>query len=76
MIGYMLEGIPEEYKQYIYSPSGLSLDDLAECIELCLNMDDAEIQQHALMAQSFILREKTSRQQIARLIEFLKYNIK
>lgn len=75
MIGYMLEGIPAEYKQYIYSPSGLSLDDLAECIELCLNMDDAEIQQHALMAQSFILREKTSRQQIARLIEFLKYNM-
>ena len=76
MIGYMLEGFPEEYKQHIYSPSSLSLDALTKCIEQCLNKDNTEIQKHALMAQAFILREKTSRRQIARLIEFLNYNKK
>lgn len=74
MIGYILEGFPEEYKQHIYSPSSLSLDALTKCIEQCLNKDNTEIQKHALMARAFILREKTSRRQIARLIEFLNYN--
>lgn len=76
MIGYMLEGFPEEYKQYIYFPSSLSLDALTKCIEQCLNKDNTEIQKHALMAQAFILREKTSRQQIARLIDFLNFDKK
>lgn len=72
MIGYKLEGIPEEYYEHMFIPSDESVEQLKETISNVLNTDPSVMKSRAEKAQLFILNYKTATKQCKRIIKFLK----
>lgn len=72
MIGYQLEGIPEEYYPYIYSPKSLSNEEMALLIDEVLSKPNDELIERALSAKRFIADNKSSKRQVAKIIKFLE----
>lgn len=72
MIGYHLEGIPEEYYLYMYTPEDLSQESLTECINQTLSLPLGVLQEKADAAFEFVAKNKNSVAQIKRMINFLK----
>ena len=73
MIGYKLEGIPNEYYEHFYSPVDLSIEALADTIETVLNSSSKELMQKAIKAQNYIIQNKTSTKQIERVLSFIDF---
>lgn len=71
MIGYRLEGIPEEYYQYMYTIDGLGNEDLAKSITEVLEKPQEELDAKAKAAMTFIANNKTAEKQVKRIISFL-----
>lgn len=71
MIGYYLEGIPDDYHPFIYSPKDMSVESMTDEIEEMLSMSDEELMQKGRMAYDFIKNNKTSKSQVARIIDFV-----
>lgn len=71
MIGYHLEGIPEEYYEHMYTPKDLSVEALAECINETLSLPFETLQAKAIAATEFIAENKTSKAQVQRIVDFL-----
>ena len=71
MIGYKLEGIPNEYYEYFYPIPDLSIESLKETIRSVLLMDSELLQIKAQEAYKFIKLNKTAKQQINRLMLYL-----
>lgn len=71
MIGYRLDGIPEEYYEHFYSPSDLSVEALRRTIESTLNCSPEELMEKASKARSFILENKTATKQVERVLSFI-----
>lgn len=72
MIGYHLEGIPKEYYEHMYTPKDLSVEALAECINKTLSLPFETLQNKAITAAEFIAKNKTSKAQVKRILDFLK----
>lgn len=71
MIGYHLEGIPEEYYEHMYTPEDLSTEALTECINKTLSLDIEILQDKAKKAAEFITVNKSGKTQIKRIIDFI-----
>lgn len=71
MIGYHLEGIPEEYYEYMYTPKDLTQEALTECINETLSLPFETLQEKANNAFQFVAQNKNSVEQVRRMIEFL-----
>ena len=71
MIGYRLQGIPEEYYNYFYTVEGLSNDELAKTISEVLNKPQDELNEKAESAMIFIANNKTAQIQIKKVLIFL-----
>lgn len=71
MIGYRLEGMPDEYFQYIEVPDDLTADALTRTIEKVLSQPDEFLSAKGESARSFILQNKSAKIQVARLMDFL-----
>ena len=71
MIGYKLEGIPDEYFKYIYTPKDYSIESLSDLIECVLNKSSVELYQRALSAREFILNNKSSIKHVEKIISFV-----
>lgn len=71
MIGYRLEGIPEEYYQYMFTPRNLTQESLTECIDQTLSLPLSVLQEKADDAFKFVAENKNSVAQIKRMIDFL-----
>lgn len=71
MIGYRLEGMPSEYYDHMYTPTDLSIDALAACIQKTLSLPFDELKQKANEAARFIEKNKSSKKQVERILEFL-----
>lgn len=72
MIGYRLEGMPQEYYQHMYTPRDLSVEALCETIERVLTLPKKEMEAFGGKARRFILENKTAGQQVAKIIEFIE----
>lgn len=70
--GYLLEGIGEEYHPYINLLQGRDAKSLADDLRKLMDEDYTRLREKALQAREFLLREKTSRRQAEKLIDFLK----
>ena len=76
-IGYKLDGIPDEYDQYINYPKDDSEDALAECIYNVGKNDNKSAKEKALNAKNWVLSSKSCSEQgkkIFRLIERISSN--
>ena len=71
MIGYHLEGIPEEYYQYMYTPVDLSQEALTDCINSTLSLSLETLHNQGKMALNFVSMYKNSEAQVRRVIDFL-----
>lgn len=71
MIGYKLEGIPEEYYSYFYSPVDMSDKSMALLIETVLSKPLSELVVKAQEAKSFVVNHKSPLIQVRRILEFI-----
>ena len=72
MIGYKLEGMPEEYFSHMFIPDGLSTDDLASCINSTLSLPDGKLKAKAESARIFVTEKKNPTVQVKKILDFLK----
>lgn len=72
MIGYHLEGIPDEYYVYMFTPVDLTQEALTDCINKTLSLPLDMLQQKADEAFQFVAKHKNSVEQVRRMIDFLK----
>ena len=71
MIGYQLEGIPSEYYSYFYSPKDLKNESMAQLIDEVLSKPASELQERAFAAKRFIIKNKSARIQVDKIIDFI-----
>ena len=74
MIGYRLDGIPEEYFHHMIVPEGLTEEALAQTIDHWLSLDDDVLSVKGARARNFILSSKTAKEQVRKIIEFITDN--
>ncbi len=72
LVAYKLDGIPDEYDDFIIYPSDNSSDELAkEIIKIC-NMSDDERIASGLKAKTFVIQNKNKVKQAQKIIELIK----
>lgn len=74
MIGYRLEGIPEEYFEHMIVPDSLTEEALTKTIEHWLSSEDDVLNAKGSEAMNFILSGKTAGAQVRKIIDFLSYH--
>ena len=72
MMGYKLEGIPEEYFNYFYTIDDFSNDTLVDTIKHTMSLPQEELNAKARMAYKFIMDNKTAEMQVKRLLNFIR----
>lgn len=70
-VGYKLDGIPDEYDDYIIYPADDSPKALCDVFVSLLNMTEAERKAIGETAKSFVCENKCKKSQAKRIIEFL-----
>ena len=68
---YKLQGIPDDYYSYCYTLEGTSIDELKESLEKILLIDETLRNGLGNKAKEFVTREKNSKKQVERIMEFL-----
>lgn len=71
MIGYKLEGIPEEYYGYFYTVDGLDEESLIDVIQKTLSLPQEILNEKARKAYNFVIQNKTAKMQVKRIIDFI-----
>ena len=71
MIGFKLNGIPDEYFNYMYTVDGLADSDMAQTITAVLEKPQNELNKKAENAMLFVAENKNSKVQIARILDFI-----
>lgn len=72
MLGYKLDGIPEEYYNYYYTIEHLDTDSLSVKIQEVLSYPQADLNKKAKDAHRFIFQQKTSKVQTKKIVDFIK----
>lgn len=72
LIAYKLDGIPDEYDDYIYYVPDNTVESFANTLIKVCEMDKVKRDQRAYKAKQFVLQEKNEMKQTKRIIDFLK----
>jgi glycosyltransferase involved in cell wall biosynthesis len=72
VVAYKLPGIPDEYYQYVYTPSNESVEAFAECISEVLNLEPKARDARAAAGRNFVIEKKNSKVQMSRVIDLIK----
>lgn len=71
MMGYRLEGIPEEYYEYYFTIDDMSEEALSKRIKEVLSLPEDELRTKAYKAYKFIMENKASEKQVRKMMDFL-----
>ena len=71
MIGYRLEGIPDEYFEHMIVPDNITEDALTKTIERVLSLDKDVLAAMGESAKDFILNKKNAKSQVLKMLDFL-----
>ena len=71
MIGYRLEGIPDEYFDFMVVPDDLSVEALTMAIEHELSMPEDCLSEKGEKAKKFIIENKSAKAQVSKIINFM-----
>lgn len=71
MIGYKLEGMPEEYYENMYVVVDNSLETLSSVIDNVLSLSQEELNDKAYKAFNFIKNNKNSKNQVKKILDFI-----
>ena len=72
MIGYKLEGMPDEYFNYFYTIDELGIKSLSNKLDEVLSLSSRTLNLKAFEAYNFIMENKTSAKQVAKILDFIK----
>ena len=67
-----LQGIPEDYYNYVYTPVDESINALSKCIQDVINADANERQRRADEGKFYVITQKNSKYQTARVLDLIK----
>ena len=70
MLGYKLDGIPDEYFDYYYTIEKLDIDSLSFRIQEILSYPQSILNEKAEKAYDFITQNKTAEKQIKKMLDF------
>lgn len=68
VIGYKLDGIPDDYYDYIVTPHNDSIEELANTIVSVSQMPYSELKQLGIEGREFVIKRCNPREQISRLL--------
>lgn len=71
VLTFLLGGIPQEYRDYLYMLDECDVKSLSGGIQKILSIPEEDLIQKGKKAKEFILSEKTSAKQSARIVEFI-----
>lgn len=71
MIGYKLQGIPQDYYDYMYVVADTTCESLKDKMELVLDMSDIDRNAFGSNAKEYIIGHKTAKQQVFKILKFL-----
>ena len=71
VVMHRLEGVPEEYFDYCYTPAGHDAKALMECLQRVLELPQYELDEMARRARSFVFNNKSSVAQALKIKIFL-----
>lgn len=69
---YRMPGIPDEYYEYCYNLTDLSLEAFTNAIETIISKDKCELHSFGMKAKAFILEQKNSYQQTKKIIDLVE----
>ncbi len=72
MVGYKLEGIPEEYYDYYFTINATSQESLVATLEHLLTSSCEKLYSMAYDAYNFIMINKTAKDQVRKILEFIE----
>lgn len=75
VLSFRLEGIPDEYYNYLIEMKGTSREDISKTINMVANMSAEERYLIGKKGREFVINEKNSMKQAKKIIEFIKLNI-
>ena len=75
LIAYKLDGIPDEYDEYIFYVKDNSIQELAYTILNVCQRSQAELSEHGKKAQSFVKNEKNEIVQTKKIIELVSSSV-
>ena len=67
-----LDGIPDEYYEYVFTPTDESVQSLYECLSYVLNCDVKHRHMKSISGRQFILEKKNSLVQTSRILEMIR----
>ena len=67
-----LQGIPEEYYNYVYTPADESVDALSACITDVINADICDRKRRANGGRGYVITKKNSKCQTSRIIDLIR----
>lgn len=71
VLSFKIDGIPENYFEYLIQMKSTSPKDISESIKYVANLSDEERKRIGDDAKEFILKYKTSKHQVKRIINFI-----
>lgn len=74
MVGFKLDGIPDEYFDYIYTFSEYTVDGFAQSFKTILSQDKKELEKFGKEAQKFVLENKNNVVLSKRIIDLIINN--
>lgn len=75
VVAYKLDGIPDEYDDYLTYPTGETARDLADAMEYICTLDEQAWKQVGQAGKEYVLTYKNQDVQTKRILEFLSSNL-
>lgn len=72
VIMHKLAGIPKEYFEHSFTPSGSSVEALAKCIQDVINLDETYLSTKGTDARNFVLKNKSAQSQTLKILKLIK----
>ena len=69
VIAYLLDGMPEEYSDYIISPANDNPESLAFTIKEYINKPEAQLSEIGIIAKEFVVKNKNAAVQAEKILE-------
>lgn len=72
VVAYMLDGMPDEYGQYIFTVSEPTAESLAGALKAALSLPDQTLAEMGARARDFVLAAKSPRTQAERILRMVR----
>ena len=72
VIAYMLDGMPEEYRNYIISPEDDSIQALTDVLEEVCQLSEEERKRIGKRGKNYVINEKNAKKQTQKIVDMIR----